>query len=167
MDISYHALSGDLADVNYSSIRQGTLDERERWKEDQQFFIESLHTPVFEAALKVALLSGQIRVHGKPLPAEQYDRYRRVSWQGRRWAWVDPRTDVESALTCIRGGLTSTSQVILEQGRDPQDVFREIAQDLKEMQASGIPNDYLKYLLYGADLTAANTTPTEKEPTPP
>lgn len=167
MDLSYHALSGDLADVNYSSIRQGTLDERERWKEDQQFFIESLHTPVFEAALKVALLSGQIRVHGKPLPAEHYDRYRRVSWQGRRWAWVDPRTDVESALTCIRGGLTSTSQVILEQGRDPQDVFREIAQDLKEMQASGIPNDYLKYLLYGADLTTANTTPTQKEPTPP
>ncbi|NRP68933.1 portal protein, partial [Xylella fastidiosa] len=108
----------------------------------------------------------QIRVHGKPLPAEHYDRYRRVSWQGRRWAWVDPRADVESALTCIRGGLTSTSQVILEQGRDPQDVFREIAQDLKEMQASGIPNDYLKYLLYGADLTVANATPTEKEPTP-
>ncbi|MDC6408904.1 hypothetical protein LOK82_09810 [Xylella fastidiosa subsp. multiplex] len=39
-------LSGDLADVNYSSIRQGTLDERERWKEDQQFFIES-STPCF------------------------------------------------------------------------------------------------------------------------
>ncbi|HHW4681244.1 MAG TPA: phage portal protein [Xylella taiwanensis] len=159
MDVSYHALSGDLVDVNFSSIRQGALDERERWKEDQQFLIESLCGPVFEDALKVALLAGHIRVRGKPLPAENYDLYRRVSWQGRRWAWVDPRADVDSVLSSIHGGLTSISQVIREQGRDPQEVFREIAEDLREMETCGIHADYLKFLLYGPKVAAAVQTP--------
>jgi lambda family phage portal protein len=40
--VSYHALANDLEGVNFSSIRSGTLDERDRWASDQQWFIDIL-----------------------------------------------------------------------------------------------------------------------------
>ncbi|QAU25344.1 phage portal protein [Dyella sp. M7H15-1] len=162
MNVSYHSLTGDLEKVNFSSIRSGTLEERERWKQDQQFVIEQLCTPVFEEALKLALLAGRITVRGRPLSAEKYAEYRKVSWQGRRWAWVDPRADVESALSSIRGGLTSVSQVIREQGRDPQEVFRELAEDLVAMREAGLPEAFITQVLIGK-VTGGNAPPANDE----
>jgi len=155
MGVLYNNLAGDLEGVNFSSIRQGTLDEREHWKELQQWLIESLVTPVYEAWLKVALLQGHIvDKSGKPYSPLKLSAFRSVKWLGRRWAWIDPRADVDSALASIRGGLASPSQVIRESGRDPQEVFRETAQDIQDMAAAGIPEKYIELFFNG-------------EPTPP
>jgi capsid protein len=39
MGVLYNNLASDLEGVNFSSIRQGTLDEREHWKELQQWLV--------------------------------------------------------------------------------------------------------------------------------
>jgi len=155
MGVLYNNLAGDLEGVNFSSIRQGTLDEREHWKELQQWLIESLCEPVFEAWLKVALLKGSIvSKTGKAYGPQSLAAFSEVHWLGRRWAWIDPRADVDSALASIRGGITSPSQVIHEAGRDPHAVFAEIAADLQAMAAAGIPEKFIELFMNG-------------EPTPP
>ena len=150
MGVLYNTLASDLEGVNFSSIRQGTLDEREHWKELQQWLIEALCIPVFEAWLSYRLLAGEVKTkNGKPLPASKLAEYKRVVWQPRRWAWIDPRADQEANNSSIRGGQNSFSAVIREQGRDPETVFAELSADLAAMKAAGIPDDYIQLFMFG------------------
>jgi lambda family phage portal protein len=149
MGVPYNDLANDLEGVNFSSIRQGTLDARENYKELQTWIIETLCAEIYSAWIKYKLLAGTITVKGRPLPAEKLDNFSKVTWQARRWSWIDPRADVQSAIESIRAGLTSISQVIREQGRDPNDVFAEFAADLKLMKEAGIPEETIVLFLTG------------------
>lgn len=164
MGVAYNNLANDLEGVNFSSIRQGALDEREHWKELQQWLIESLVQPVFEAWLPRSLLAGLITVDGRPLKPERLERYSAVTWQPRRWAWIDPRADVEANIAAKNSMLQSPSQIIREQGRDPSDVWREIAADIEEMKAAGIPDDFIKASILENNLAATKPPPGKKPP---
>lgn len=150
MGVLYNNMAGDLEGVNFSSIRQGTLDEREHWKACQQWLIESLCIPVYEAWLAYRLLAGGITTsNGKPVPAAKLRDCKNVTWQPRRWAWIDPRADVDAAISSMRAGLISPSAIIREQGRDPETVFTEFAEDLKAMKAAGIPEEVIELFVTG------------------
>lgn len=142
--VAYNNLANDLEGVNFSSIRQGKLDERDNWKDLQEWLIEQLIEPVFEAWLPRALLGERIKVNGKPLKAERLSKYRQVSWQPRRWEWIDPRADMDAAERSKNNLLASPSQIIRDQGRDPQTVWREIARDIETMKAAGIPDHFIE-----------------------
>ena len=143
LGIAYNSFAGDLEGVNFSSIRQGVLDEREAWTDLQEWFVEAFCEPVFEAWLDVALLSGRIAVGGTAVPAARRDKYRAVRWQGRRWAWVDPVKDVQARRESQKGLMTSPSEAILETGRDPIEVYAEIAASIEAMRAAGIPDRFI------------------------
>jgi len=146
MGVLYNNLAGDLEGVNFSSIRQGTLDERDHWKELQQWLTETLLQAVYDRWLPRALLAGRIQTpNGKALPATRLTAYKAVAWQGRRWQWIDPRADVDGAVTSKNNMLASPGQIIRESGRDPESVWRESAADIRAMiealVAEGIPED--------------------------
>ena len=130
----YNELANDLEGVNFSSIRQGTLDSREHWKELQEWLIESLCVRVYRAWLEYQLLAGRLKsAKGTPLSAAKVDRYKAVTWQGRRWDWIDPNADLEAAEGRKNNFLASPSSLIREQGRDPSAVWTETARDLRAM----------------------------------
>ncbi|MFW2072630.1 phage portal protein [Acinetobacter gerneri] len=131
MGVLYNNLASDLEGVNFSSIRQGTLDEREHWKELQQWLIEALIEPVYNAWLEYNLLKGSIKKGTVALKAIEIERYKNVSWQARRWAWIDPSSDVAAAEKSKNNMLTSPGAIIREQGKDPQTVWAEIARDMR------------------------------------
>lgn len=151
LGVPYNELAADLEGVNFSSIRQGTLDSREGWKELQEWLVESLIQPVFEAWLSYSLLAGRIKLKGRPLPASQLERYSVVSWQPRRWDWIDPRADSDAAVTAKNNFLKSPSQIMREQGRDPGTVWAETAADMRtmvdEMVAQGFTEEQAMDLL--------------------
>lgn len=162
MGVPYNELANDLEGVNFSSIRQLTLDAREHYKEIQEWLIESFVAPIREAHLKWRMLNAAIKVKGKPVAMDRLDVCRKVTWQPRRWQWIDPRADVDAALQSIRGGLTSPSQVIREQGRDPETVFQEIAADIEAMKAAGIPEEIITLFLQGKLAQQAPKAPNDK-----
>lgn len=142
--VSYHSLSGDLTDVNFSSIRHGTLDERESYKERQELFAEGICERVKNDALAYALLAGHVvGENGKPLPATKLQQLRPVLWQGRRWSWIDPTADVQAAQGWKNGLFESPSQLIREEGQDPEKVWAQIGEDIKAMEAAGIPMEVI------------------------
>lgn len=147
--VAYNSLANDLEGVNFSSIRDGKVDERDNWKELQEWLIETLCVPVREDWLKIALLSEKIvnAKNGKPLLATKIAAYQPVHCQGRRWAWIDPKSDATAKVTEIRGGMTTLSQVIREQGRDPESVFQEYADDIDRLKAAGIPETIVNIIL--------------------
>lgn len=160
--VAYNNLANDLEGVNFSSIRQGKLDERDNWKDLQEWLIEQLIEPVFEAWLPRQLLAGRIKVNGKPLKAERLDKYRNVSWQPRRWEWIDPRADMDAAERSVQNLIDSPSQVIRNQGRDPQTVWRELARDIEAMKAAGIPDEFISTAM-GIKMGGAGNEPASTE----
>ena len=152
MGVAYNNLANDLEGVNFSSIRQGALDEREHFKEDQEWLIEQLCEPVFNQWLPHALLSGHIVAGGKPLRAERLEKYSTVSWQARRWPWIDPQSETNANVDSKNNLLTTPSQIIREQGRDPAAVWHEFGADIKAMLAAGIPEEYVKLSVMGKNM---------------
>lgn len=138
LDVSYSALTGDLSKANYSSLRAGALDERETWKDLQQWFVDKLIRPVFEAWVSVAVLAGAITIGLTPLRVERVGQYKRARFQPRRWAWVDPAKDANAHRTEQDGLMRSVSESIRESGRDPDEVFDEIAEERRKWGALGI-----------------------------
>lgn len=142
--VSYNTLANDLEGVNFSSIRSGVIEDREEWKGAQSWVASSFLQPVFETWVERAILLGRIRIKGQPISIKRADSLKRVTWQGRRWDWVDPFKDIKANTEAINYRIRSISDVIREQGRDPADVFEEIQreqQTLKELGIEVITND--------------------------
>lgn len=131
--VAYHSLANDLEGVNFSSIRSGTLEERDRWAADQEWFIGAFLEPVYRAWLQWCLLSGHITSPtGAPLPAAKIDKFRAHQWQPRRWDWVDPKADTEANILKVKAGLMSPQDLCAAMGYDFEDTLQAIkaAQDL-------------------------------------
>lgn len=143
--VSYHNLAQDLEGVNFSSIRQGVLDEREFFMERQEFVIEQLCDKVFEAAFDRALLGGHVVTEsGKKLTADKFELYAERDWQGRRWTWIDPRADVDAAVDAKNNMLRTPGSIIREGGGDPLETYREWAADMQAMRDAGIEEKYIE-----------------------
>jgi lambda family phage portal protein len=130
LGISYNSLASDLEGVNYSSIRAGLLEEREVWRAIQRYLIEHLCEPIFEEWLALELLSGRIG-----LPFEKMWKFNAPEFRGRRWAWVDPKKDIEAAIMAVEHRHRSLRDVISENGGDIFDVLRTAKAD-EELAAS-------------------------------
>lgn len=139
LGVAYNSLANDLEGVNYSSIRSGVVEDREVWKAIQEWMIEVFLRPVFLEWLEYALLSGAIVLNtGRPLPVLKYEKYSRVNFAGRRWDWVDPAKDTKANNDQNDRNSKSVSEIIRERGRDPEEVFQEIAQENERMKELGI-----------------------------
>jgi lambda family phage portal protein len=121
--VSYHGLTGDLTQVNFSSIRAGTLDEREMWKQLQGWYIEAVKVPIYEWWLARALIfDPELR----RLPFSQFDKFNAPMFFGRRWEWVDPKSDIMALREAVALGIKSRGEIIRERGRDPEEVWSEL-----------------------------------------
>lgn len=151
--ISYHCLSNDLEGVNYSSIRAGVLEDREHFKGLQNWFIRTFIRPVYEEWLSFAWMKGQITISGRPL-SRPLDDYMAAHFQARRWAWVDPQKDGVANQLAINERLKSRSQIMREQGDDPESTWREIAREdelMKSLNIQPIPGTNIEENQNGQD----------------
>ncbi|MDZ7804325.1 hypothetical protein [Thiohalophilus sp.] len=112
-----HALTGDLSDVNFSSIRSGTLEERERWKVKQDDFAAAVCERTYLRWLNNAAFHGRVG----PGPQDMLlDRYSEHHFQGRRWSWVDPLKDVKAIVEALNAGLSIPAARRVRNGRGPR-----------------------------------------------
>lgn len=129
LGVAYHALANDLDGVNFSSIRAGTLEERDQWIGLQAWFIDAFIEPVYQDWLTHALAFGRITLgNGSPLPVEKREKFSAHTWQPRRWQWVDPLKDMEASVLAIQNGLKAPQDVAAELGVDYEDVLVKIRQ---------------------------------------
>lgn len=136
LGITYEQLTGDLSQVNYSSIRAGLLQFRRRCEALQwHMLIFQLCRPVLWRWLELAVLSDAIQ-----LPGYYRNRrlYRRVEWKTPGWDWVDPESEINAAIKAVRAGLTSRSAIISARGEVPELVDRQIAADRERAKKYGL-----------------------------
>lgn len=127
LNVSYTSLSNDLTGVSYSSIRQGTIEERDHYKMLQSFLIQHFCEPVYLAWLDSALDFGRIGITG-----DKFTKFSEHYFRGRGFAWVDPQREINAAVTALNNGVISMNDVAGNYGRDVEELFAQIQSD-KEM----------------------------------
>mgnify|MGYP003582059570 CR=1 FL=1 len=139
MGITYEMLTGDLTQVNYSSIRAGLLEFRRRCEAIQHgVIVHQLCRPIWRAWMEQALLEGALAL---PQFTEKKRDYFAAKWIPQGWQWVDPKKEFDAMLTAIRAGLLSRSEAISAFGYDAEDIDREIAADNQRADALGLVFD--------------------------
>lgn len=137
--VAYHSLANDLEGVSFSSIRSGTLEERDRWTKDQEWFIGCFIEPVYKAWLQMALLSSAITMaNGSALPASKAAKFARHEWQARRWEWVDPQADMTAKILAVKAGIMSPQDLSASMGLDFEDTIKAIGQAQKLAAEFGV-----------------------------
>lgn len=135
LGVAYHSLANDLEGVSFSSIRSGTLEERDEWMVVQGWFIEAFHERLYPEWLRHALAFGQVVFDsGKSAPVSLFDKFSAHVFKGRRWQWVDPLRDVQASIEAIDANLKSPQDVANEMGEDYEDVLVAI-KAAQEMEA--------------------------------
>jgi lambda family phage portal protein len=133
LNVSYASLSNDLESVNYSSIRQGALEERHYYKQEQQFLITHFLQPVFESWLLMAMTSGAVN-----LPAQKFEKFANPHWQPRGFGNIDPLKETQSHVLGLQNGLITLQDVAAIHGRDVETLFEQLAQERKMAESMGI-----------------------------
>ena len=143
MGVTYEQLTGDLTQVNYSSIRAGLLEFRRRVEALQHgVIVHQLCRPIWQAWMEQAVLEGALVMPGfaRGGPARRRG-YLACKWIPQGWQWVDPEKEFKALQLAIRSGLMSRSEAISSFGYDAEDVDREIAADNARADALGLVLD--------------------------
>ena len=128
LDVAYNNFAGDMEGVSFSSIRSGTIEERENWKMKQNWWVEHCKDAVYKVFLRNALLRGLIvNDKGVTLPISRTEKFMNIKWQPRGFAWVDPKKDQETNDLAIAAGHTTNSNVVAQVGLDLEDVYEQLA----------------------------------------
>jgi len=79
----------------------------------QKYLEERFLQPLFDLWLDLAVLSGNLDLSGYELDP---DKYRRIRWLFRGWAYVDPQKEIAAAKEAVKAGFKTQAQVISEMG---------------------------------------------------
>jgi capsid protein len=128
LGIPYEMLTGDMAEVNFSSARVRLLDFRRAIQQHQWLvLIPKLLVPIHEAFVEAAYLAGKIRA-----------RDMSVDFSPPKWDYVNPEQDVKADQAEIGAGLSTISEKLRQRGYDPDVVFAEWKSDYDKLKSLGI-----------------------------
>ena len=154
LGITYEQLTGDLSQVNYSSLRAGLLEFRRsietlRW----QVFIPMFCMPVWRRFIERAYITGAIS-------KVDYN----VNWTAPKFEMIDPVKDAQSDTLMMRNGTLTLREAIANHGYDPDKQISEIGEINKLLDQLGIVLD--SDPRYTAKSGVAQS-PADTETTPP
>jgi len=133
--IEYSNAFNDWAGVSFSSVRVGTISERDGWIVAQNDFVSQCKTPQFLAWLRSFL---SLAVSGG-LPLEKYEKFAEHGFRGRRWMWVDPMKDMNAAKMARDHGWKTDSQISEDLGGDYEENQEQVKRDREARQKNGNP----------------------------
>jgi len=139
LDVCYHELANDLEGVSFSSIRSGTLAERDAWKMEQTEFIEHICDPVYESFMSVYIFTKHTK-----LPPSKLDKFLAVLWIPRAFPWVDPYKDAMTNKILVEMNVKTLTAVCIEIGTDfetvciqkkkEKDMLKQYGLEMEEIQ---------------------------------
>ncbi len=117
LGITYEQLTGDLSQVNYSSLRAGLLEFRSLIEMLRcHVFIPKICEPVWRKFIDRAFIAGAI---------SKIDYA--VSWTPPKFEMIDPLKDAQADTLMMRNGTLTLKEAIARNGYDPEQQIEEIA----------------------------------------
>lgn len=153
---SYEQVSRDYSQTNYSSARQGLLEDQKTFGEMQEDLIDNFCKLIFRASIEAGVLSGRLRLRNF---FENPEKYYEHKWIPPGWSWIDPVKEVKAQKEAIAAGLTTIEEVCASSGKDWAEVFRQQAREKEEAERLG-----LQTFQYIWDLEKGGEPASEDEP---
>lgn len=127
--LTYHQLTGDLSQANYSSLRAGLLEFRRSVADAQWHMLvpQALHR-ICERWVDRAIIAGRLR----PRAGGYTRQYVMPAHEP-----VDPKKDLEADILAVRAGRMSPQDFVEAWGRDWRQVMQEYAEFFAEADKAG------------------------------
>lgn len=136
--VPYSGMTGDLTRANYGSIRAGELSHRRRVSAYQyNVMVFQLCRPVWRRFLDIATAIGLTPWSPAEYQTDTVTK-RAVKWIPPKWEWVDPLKDRQAEKLAVDNGFKSRSDVIEEEGYDPEELDERIAADQARAEELGL-----------------------------
>lgn len=151
--LSHEATSRDLSEVNYSSARQGLLEDQKTYADRQRWLIEHFLKDVYKAFFKSAVLVGTIDL---PDFWSKQDEYLKHRWIGPGWSWVDPIKEVRANQVSIDTGQDNLTNICARQGLDYREVRQQRTKErFEDIEQTAREQAHMKKMeeKYGVSLT--------------
>lgn len=156
LGVNYFSLAGDLSAVNYSSARVGLGEERDLWRELQDFVGMMFCRPVYHAWTRSAMLSGKLNLDARQLAEIQNPIFR-----ARGWRYVDPQKEISANVMALENNLTTVTDTLADQGIDITEFLETRKSEIELGDSYGIDLRYEKQAP-----AAAKAEPAEDEEDP-
>jgi len=110
LNVSSPTLSNNYSDVNYSSLRQALLEDREGWRCMQVEMVDGFYQPLFDEWYDWTLsITGRINIAESKRHLDPA-----IIWQPRGWPWVDPLKEVNAQVKAVDSNLRTRQSIIAE-----------------------------------------------------
>ncbi len=125
--LSYEATSRDMSQVNYSSARQGLLEDQRTYADWQQWLIDHFLSEVYTEVIISAVLAGELII---PDFWQKRAIYLRHTWIEPGWSWIDPVKEITANTKAIQSGQDNLANVCARVGYDWREVMKQRAEEL-------------------------------------
>ena len=128
--ITYEMLTMDYSNVNYTSGQMARLDTKGRVRKWQyNLFVPQVCVPIWGWFMDAIIMMGLSKVR---LECNAMD------WTAPRVMPLDSTKETNSRISQISAGLTTWSEVVREDGRDPEEFLEEYKQDIAALKEAGV-----------------------------
>lgn len=136
--LSYEAISRDMSQVNYSSARQGLLDDQKTYEIEQEYLVNHMLTEIYESFLISAVLSGAVQIKDFWSNMKPYLKH---SWTAPGMKWIDPSKEANANKTSLDTNQTTLSDIAASVGKDWKEIVDQRAREIEYMRQKGVIND--------------------------
>ncbi|WP_147539274.1 phage portal protein [Anaerotruncus rubiinfantis] len=120
--LSYEVVSRDMSQVNYSSARQGLLEDQRTYRIWQKYLIEHFCDVIYSEWLDWMILTRRLNI------SDYYSRraaYQRHIWIAGGWDWIDPLKEVSANAKALETNQTTLQEICASKGKDYRDILRQ------------------------------------------
>jgi len=153
--VEYANFANDWSGVSFSSVRAGTIGERDMWMVLQDTMITQCKQVQFLTWLR-SFLNSQL---SGGMPISKLNKFAEHKFRGRRWMWVDPVKDMASAEKARQYGWKTDTEIAADLGYDYDENLRQMERESDAREAHGFPRTM------GSDNAPTEDNPREKEET--
>jgi lambda family phage portal protein len=142
--ISYEAMSRDMSESNYSSARQGIIEDDLTCQSERELLNEVMDE-IYETFIISAVLCGKLNIP-KFWDENEKERYLSHEWIKAPKPWIDPVKESTADRTALETGQKTFKQVCSENGKDWRVQLNDMAEVINYAAGLGID---LNSILFG------------------
>ncbi len=135
--LSYEATSRDMSQSNYSSARQGIIEDEQTYIEDTELFTEVFLDEVYETFVISGVLCGLFNIPDFWDPGKK-ETYLNHEWVAAPKKWIDPLKEVNAMKIAVQSGQKTFQQAAAENGQDWRRQIDDMAAALEYGRKNGI-----------------------------
>lgn len=133
--LSYELVSRDFNNANFSSARQGLLEDQMTFKPIQKYMIEHFCNPIWIDFVEACVLKGLINI--KDFFSNK-EKYTNSEWIAQGWSWIDPEKEVNADIKAMQNGGKTFAQWCAERGYSWQDQLDQMAREKEYAEKLGL-----------------------------